>query len=398
MNDLATRKPPMFTLLVLMALASVGAVLFTPALPSIRHQFAVSTVAVQWTVNIFIIGYALGQIIYGPFANRFGRKPTLYVAIIIAIMGSLLSGFSSHLNSFSTLMVARFIMAIGSAAGLAMSFTIINDVYTTEESRRVIAYVSLAFAIMPGIAVFTGGFIVKHFSWEMCFYFLAAYYVFAFILCVFLPETLKERNLEALHFRFIWQRYSGALKDLNLWVYTGLWGVCTTIIYIFVATAPIISIVKMGLPPNIFGTFNLMTSGGLLLGGLIAAQINKRLPHYVVIFGGALVMIAGAVGLFIVSEWTVLKPWPFFSMNFIIYFGMPFVFSNATALATRTITDKASASSMMSFINMMFAVVGLYMMGIFHSNPEHIMPEAFLIIAALTLVLFFVTRVVKRLR
>ncbi|MCB1827337.1 MAG: multidrug effflux MFS transporter [Coxiellaceae bacterium] len=386
------RLPSTFTLLVLMALASVGAVLFTPALPMIKQQFQVSTTAVQWTVSIFVFGYAFGQLIYGPFANRFGRKPTLYVAIIIAFVGSVMCGFSSHLDSFSTLMVGRLIMALGSSAGLALSFTIINDVYSTQESRGIIAYVSLAFAILPGLAIFIGGFIVKHFLWEACFYFLAAYYVFAFILCFFLPETVGEKDEGALRLKAILCRYWKTARDSNLWVYTSMWGACTAIVYIFSATAPIIAISYMHLSPEIFGTLNLTTSIGLLIGGLLAAQINKRIHHRTVILLGTVLMMIGVGLLFVFSKSGHESPFAFFSAMFVVYFSMSFIFSNAAALAPQHVSDKASASSMMSFINMMFAVVGLYLMGLLHANPERIMSEAFLLILFFQIVLLVISR------
>lgn len=390
------KHPSRFTLFILMALASVGAVLFTPAIPTIQKQFSVSSSAVQWTVSIFIIGYALGQLIYGPLANRLGRKPTLYLAILVAIAGSILCGISSYFDSFALLLIGRLIMAIGAASGLTLTFTIISDVYSTEEARPLIAYMTLAFAIFPGLAIFLGGFIVRYYSWEFCFYFLAVYYFFALVLCFYLPETGKGIDRSALRVSSILKGYRKAIKNLNLWVYTSMWGLCTAIIYIFAATAPLIVIDKMGLKPNTFGSLSLIVSAGLFLGGFVAGRINKKHDHQKIILLGTLVMLLGAVALYIFSDWVQLEPWSFFGSTFVIYFGLPLVFSNGSALAGKTVTDKASASSMMSFLNMMFAVVGLYLMGLVHNMPERIMPEVFLVIVALQLGLFVISRFMVR--
>src|SRR5579864_6635516 len=80
---------PFFTLLLLISFASVNAVLFTPALPNITHFFGISEDIAQQTITWFLIGYAVGQLIYGPIANRFGRKHALYTGIGIQIISSL---------------------------------------------------------------------------------------------------------------------------------------------------------------------------------------------------------------------------------------------------------------------------------------------------------------------
>ena len=83
-------EPQFLILLLIASFASVGAVLFTPALPSIRDFFHVSVGESQLTITSYLVGYALGQLPYGPLANRYGRKPALYMGISLSIVGSLL--------------------------------------------------------------------------------------------------------------------------------------------------------------------------------------------------------------------------------------------------------------------------------------------------------------------
>jgi len=100
---LETKKPHTVILIQLISLASMGAVLFTPGIPAIIKFFQISVGDAQFALTLFLVGYALGQVLYSPFANRFGRKPTLYVGLLIAILGSLLSALSSPLHSYSLL-------------------------------------------------------------------------------------------------------------------------------------------------------------------------------------------------------------------------------------------------------------------------------------------------------
>src|SRR5690349_9985312 len=104
---------PSFVLLVLLiTFGSVSAVLFTPALPEMAHYFAVSDNTAGLTITLYLIGYALGPLLYGPLANRYGRKVALYIGIGLEILAALLCLLAAWLYSFNLLLFARFIMAL----------------------------------------------------------------------------------------------------------------------------------------------------------------------------------------------------------------------------------------------------------------------------------------------
>lgn len=146
-----------FTLLLMISFASVNAVLFTPALPDIAVFFGVSSGIAQHTMSWFLVGYTFGQLLYGPLANRFGRKPALYTGICLQIFSSLLCVFSGKLHLFSLLVLGRFLLALGSGVGLKMTFTLVYEYYTPEVARQKIAYLMLYFALMPGLGIALGG-------------------------------------------------------------------------------------------------------------------------------------------------------------------------------------------------------------------------------------------------
>src|SRR5690349_18525902 len=107
-------SPSFLTLLLMISFASVNAVLFTPALPAIADFYAISDSEAQLTITLFLIGYAVGQLIYGPIANRFGRKPALYAGIILQIISSLLCVFAGIIHVYSILVLGRLFLALGS--------------------------------------------------------------------------------------------------------------------------------------------------------------------------------------------------------------------------------------------------------------------------------------------
>src|SRR5689334_10474305 len=93
------------TLLMLISFASVNAVLFTPALPQIADFFSISIESAQQTLGLFLIGYTLGQLLYGPLANRFGRKPALYGGVGLQILSSLLCVLAGSLQFYPLLIL-----------------------------------------------------------------------------------------------------------------------------------------------------------------------------------------------------------------------------------------------------------------------------------------------------
>src|SRR5262245_16122030 len=128
-HRLNQKEPHIFILIIISSFASMGAIIFAPALPAIAQYFHISQGHSQLTITLFLLGYSIGQLIYGPLANRFGRKPAFYIGIAIATVGSLISIASEPLHSFNALILGRLLEALGSSAGLVISFTVINDHY-----------------------------------------------------------------------------------------------------------------------------------------------------------------------------------------------------------------------------------------------------------------------------
>ena len=158
------------TLLLMISFASVNAVLFTPALPAIASYFSISSEIAGHTIIWFLVGYALGQLIYGPIANRFGRKPALYVGVSLQIISSFICLFSGLIHVYSVLVFGRFLLALGSGVGLKMTFTLVNECYESKVASQKISYLMLAFAITPGLAVALGGILNEYYGWMSCFW------------------------------------------------------------------------------------------------------------------------------------------------------------------------------------------------------------------------------------
>lgn len=390
---MGNHKPPSTIILfILISVASVAAVIYTPALPQIKSFFNIDSDKVSWAVNLFLLGYAVGQLIYAPLSNRFNRRHTLFCGLSLASVGAGICILSYYLQNYYVLLLGLLVTSLGSCAGLTLAFTIINDVYDAHQSRKVIPMVTLSFSIMPGLGVFVGSFLVDRFYWPVCFVFLLGYFLFVGLLVYLLPETCKRTDPNALQLSNIYGRFKEVFSSGKLWYYSLLWGFCTSIVYIFAATAPLVVITQMQVDPSVYGMFTLITSFGLLSGTLFTRLMVSLLSPVQMMISGLLIGLVGSVSFVLLSLFTVIGPWEIFCCMFFVFFGLPAIFTTASSLAAKGQNDKASASSVMTFINMGVTVALFFGVTLLPGDPERVLPEVVLVILLAIALFIFSSR------
>lgn len=389
---LNTREPHLVSLIILSAFASMGAVLITPALPEMVTYFNISEGYAQLTVTLFLIGYAAGQLIYGPLANRFGRKPAFYTGIVIATIGSIVSILSAPERSFSLMLVGRLLEALGSSAGLVTSFTIISDFYYPAQARKITSYMMMAFAIVPGVALFLGGIISQYLHWEVCFYFLLAYGLVLFYPAYKLPETLQNKDLSAVKIKRIRRSYFEVFTNKVLITYSLLFGMSCMLPYVFSADGPFIGIHVIGLSAGNYGMIALIPTFGMLIGSIFSAQLTKRFSANKLIAFGALLELCASIVMLVLFLLGVINALSLFVPMFFIFSGHAFVSGNGSSSAMYFAIDKANGSAVMSFICVGMPVVGTLVLVLLNVQTATVMPIIFICAIALLLLLLFSVR------
>ncbi len=365
------KKPALFTLTMLISLASMGSVLPAPALTNIAESYSILPHQAEWVVTMFVLGYALSQIFYGPISNSIGRKKTLYIGISISIVGGIVSSMATD---FSMLVLGRLIMAIGSGCGLNMTFTIINDCYENTEARKVIAYTTSAFAILPGLAIFLGGELTTYVGWRSCFIFLTVFSVFALFLAKTLPETHHKNNRITFSLRNIAGQYRKAFSNPKIYVYTGLWGFSTAIIYVVSATASIVSVRSLGLTANGFSQLFMIIMALYFVGNIITAKLSDKATPKQLFIVGAIISTLGAILLVGFNQFVEPSRALFFIPLALVYLGLPMIFSTASAQAMHHAVDKSTTSSVVSFMIMMIAFLSSSGVSTIQTNLYHYLP------------------------
>lgn len=372
------KKPHLLTLMFLSAFASMGAVLMMPALPEISAHFGIHTSTTQLAVTCFLLGYAMGQLIYGPLANRYGRKHAIYVGIIIATLGSVFSILSSPLESFHLLVLGRFLEAVGASAGLAVSIAMINDYYFESDARRIMGLLMLAFAIIPGIAVAIGGFLVQFLHWQSCFYFLLLYGLILIYPAHRLPETNVAPDFDALEYHHLFRNYWKHFKIKKLMGFSLIAGFSGACVYVFGAEGPFIGIHLLRIEPAMYGMLALTPYLGTLLGSLVVVRLSKVNPFPVIKVAFCFELIASIVMFILfafhfVSLKTMLIPMGFFCI------GQPIIAATTISLSMHETNDKSNGSAIVNFASICIPVSMTLLLSITHSQNPVVMPFIFLI-------------------
>lgn len=357
-------KLPFVTLLLLISFASANAVLYTPALPAITRFFAISSGAAQQTMTWFLVGYTLGQLLYGPIANRFGRKPALYAGILLQIISSILCIIAGVRHEFFLLILGRFLLALGSGVGLKMTFTLVNECYEPTEASSKISYLMLSFAITPGLAVALGGVVNTYFGWTGCFYASAVYGGILLWLVSRLPETQKVLDYDALKLDHLYHGYVTQFKNFRLITGGFLMGVSTCFVYVFAALAPFVAMDIFSMSSAKYGIANLLPPIGLLLGSLVSAKLAKKYTLAINVRLGVTITTVGV--LLMLAAMLLHFPVLFavFLSTIVVYFGLCFILANASTIAMSHVVDKAHGAAVMSFINMGTATCVVLMLGL----------------------------------
>lgn len=376
--------PPLF---LLISFAAVNAVLFTPALPEIAKFFAITESTAQQTMTTFLLGSTLGQLIYAPLANRFGRKPILYLGISLQIFASLLCVAAGMIYQYPLLVFGRFALALGSSVGRILTYTIIHEAYSLKNANRKLTYLSLSFAILPELSTVLGGFLVAYYGWSSCFYSYAVYGLILLFSVRKIPETQKTLDVNALKLQNLFQSYYMSLKKERLIAGALLMGATISFVYIFVTFAPFIAIDLFGMKSQYYGMAAAITTQGLILGTLLAAKLAKTHSFAFVIRLGLMLTSLGIGGMMIAIQMHLSLLFMLFLPMFIIYFGASLIFTNASTIAMSQVDDKANASAAMNFINMV--VVTLVIFGLNYCPVNlWLLPIIYILITSMMIILY----------
>lgn len=340
--------------------------MYLPAFGDIAASYGTESNRVELSLTSFFLGLFIGQLLYGTASDKWGRKPPLYFGLTIYILSSLACAYAPNLES---LIVLRFLQAIGSCAGLVIARAMVRDLYTPQASAQVFSFLILVMGIAPVLAPLAGAYVTKAFGWQAIFIIVAVLAVACMaIVHIRLPETRGFNG--AVRMRRSLPIYWDVLKDRGFLRYSLAGGVAQSGLFAYITGSPLVFIEHFGLEPthyswlfglNAIGIIGMAQFNAWLLRRRDARKIlNKSLPVLAVIAITAIVL--GALNA---NFWWVL----IVVFAYVSTLGMVFPNAMAGALAEqqeRTGSASAVTGSLQFLIaGMISAVVNI----VGHQHP-----------------------------
>ncbi|MCF5668634.1 Bcr/CflA family efflux MFS transporter, partial [Pseudomonas marginalis] len=191
----------MLNLSALMSFASISTDMYLPALPAISRALHTDSAGVELTFSAFLIGFSLGQLIWGPISDRFGRKFPILIGMVLFIIGSVGCALSTTVTE---MMVWRVVQALGACVGPVLSRAMVRDLYGREQSAKMLSTLILIMGVAPIAGPLVGGQILLLWSWPAIFWALAIVGLVTLFSFGRLPESLppKHRTREPLRHTF----------------------------------------------------------------------------------------------------------------------------------------------------------------------------------------------------
>ncbi len=237
-------KPIPFLRVVLLAAVTASAGfsidLCLPALPFISEALASDMGQVQQIISVFILGVGFGQLIHGPLADHFGRKPLLIAGLVVFTISSVLCSLA---QSVEQLIIFRLLQSLGVAAGAVVMRAVVRDFYQGEQAAKVFSQIMLVVLIAPLVAPLLSAQLLLWFSWRLIFVILALFGLALLVGVTFrLPETLPASGRTKIVIRKLPKQYLAVLRDRNTLGYFLCGSFTFAGMFAFVAGSPFVYI------------------------------------------------------------------------------------------------------------------------------------------------------------
>ncbi|CAO3419494.1 multidrug effflux MFS transporter [Azospirillum endophyticum] len=343
-------------LTALVAFGPLSTDLYLPSLPTLVRVFGTDVATVQLTLSIFLVGFAVSQLAYGPMSDRFGRRPTLLVGVAIYLAASAVCAMTSSIEG---LIAARFFQALGACCGPVVARAVVRDVFGRDRAATVLAYMSMAMAMAPAVGPMLGGVLTEWFGWRANFVLLT---VFACgilgAVWSMLGETNAHRDEEALRPGRLAANYLLLLRNRGFVGYVLVVAFSYSGIFSFISGSSFVLIEQLHLTPAQYGASFGAVVLGYMLGTFLAGRLTPRLGGARMIRIGTLLSLGGGMAGGVLALAGVLHLLAIVVPVFLFILGAGLTLPNATANAVGPYPTMAGlASSLLGFAQMAIAAV-----------------------------------------
>ena len=328
-----------------------------PAFPQMAAQLGADKVAMQQTISVYLLAYALMSIVHGPLSDAVGRRRVILGGLFVFTLASVGCALSFDLK---TLLFFRALQGLSAGVGLIVGRAAIRDLYQGDDAQRLMSQVSMIFGIAPAIAPIVGGWILGWGAWPVIFWFLAGFSVLLLLsTALWLPETpprearvalAPRRMLRDYVFIFLNPRFQRLAAASSL-TFAGL--------FLYIASAPDFVMELLQLNERQFGWLFIPTIGGMTLGAFVSGRAAGRISGVRQVGIGFACCGVAALGNVGYNAWatSMALPWAVLPIA-LSAFGVALIFPIITlAILDMYPRQRGSSSSLQAFTSLVLNAI-----------------------------------------
>lgn len=364
--------------------------MYLPALPSIGQDLGTTTTAVQMSLVVVFLSFAIGPLIVGPLADMYGRKSVMYWGL--AVFGAASIGAALAPN-VEWLIFFRLLQGLGSSTGMVVPRAVVRDLHTGPEAARLMSLLMLVFSVSPILAPLVGSFIIEAFGWRAVFWAVTIAAAIAGVLMAFgLEETRPAHQRGGSSFGAAWAGYKHLAVDRSFVGLSLIGGFGIASFFVYLANSSFVIIDHYGFSPSAYSLFFSVNAVSFFAVSQMSGRLTERYGlsrvvriavagYTAAILGGYAVMASGIVSL------------PLMTVTLFVGYGfLGLVIPTTSVLAMEEHGEIAgTASALMGTLHMVTGVVAMTISGIFATGEPLPMMTGIAVCAALAFILTLMT-------
>lgn len=346
-------------LMSLVLLSPLAIDIYLPSMPAMAVDYGVDERQVQSTLVLFLFAMGVGQVLIGPLADRYGRRPVALFGTVLYVVSSLLAMAAME---FEWLQLARLLQGLAACSTSIVAFSAVRDSYSQSEGARIYSYLNGAICVIPALAPTLGGLLALQFGWRSTFAFMALYGLLMLVVVGYrLPET-RPANTHSAGPLYRWERYGPVLKNSHFMFYAITCMAAMAAILCYVSYSSIWLIGRLGLSEltfsGLFGLNALVNVVACFAAPLVIKRLGNRPTVIVALWLMALASLL-ELGLQLVDWQTPLAgAFAFMLPMMLLCIGFALLLGPATSMALAPFGERAgTATAMLGFIQMSGASV-----------------------------------------
>lgn len=327
-----------------------------PGFPDIARSFAASADAVQQTVSVYLFTYAVMSLLHGPLSDALGRKPVIVAGMVLYALASIAAALSP---SLPILLAWRAMQGLCAGAGIVIARAVVRDVYEGPQAQKLMSAMMMVFGIAPAVAPIVGAWLLGIDGWRGIFYALA---LFAAALAVVTSLAMRESHPRErrvpLRVRSLYGTYRHIVADAPFWPLTIASTTNFSSLFLYIVSAPVFVLDLLHRSQQGFPWLFVPIIGGITTGSWLSGRMAGSHSAVSTVGLAYLLMMVAAIANLALSVWLSPQvPWSVMPM-FVQGLGVGLAFPTIILLLLdRFPAQRGAASSMQSFINLLFNAV-----------------------------------------